>query len=372
MYISRHQSAQTMEKPVPYFVTLYSHPPEYRYLGIRASYDVPNDDKPEERDSEKLYAYLGPSRFVPDHNQIPWWATKIGENAFKNIKVLKSVHNLKNIKVIDTSAFEGCENLKEISLPDTIRSIRENAFKGCGLETVSFFRNYFKDKPFPGFGTVIHDNAFEHCRQLKTVQFPKYLHYVGGRAFADTALERIKIPKNCAFGYNVFSGCRIRELEVPISGFYFYDENTKSRKFKFYPIFHNVLGQIERLIFYGNVRNEEETKNFIIACCNLTTVNEYLFEPKLHRNFPRFKSLIQYCVRKGRRNRTSVTIGFSNTPNKKKYLENLIDSIEKITVGDAQSVNREIMDFVTYVKVREREGAQPVRSPPAKKTKLDE
>lgn len=362
MYISCHQSAQTMEKRIPISRKIYG--PDYTSL-----HKDPNHIQPEEKDSENLYAYLGPSVIVYDHTEIPWWATKIGQNAFKNIQALEGVYYLKNIKVIDTSAFEGCKNLKEISLPDTIKSIRKNAFKSCGLETVSFFRNYLVDKPFPGNGTVIRDNAFEYCRQLKTVQFPEYLHYVGNRAFADTALEKIKIPKNCVFGYNVFSGCSIRELEVPISGFYFYDENTKLRKFEFYPIFHNVRGSIERIIFYGDVRDKEETINFITACCKLKTVNEYLFEPKLERDFPHFKSLIESCVTNGQRNGTSVTIGFSSTPTKKMYLEELIDTIDE-KEGDANSINKEVMRFMTYIDVRE--GARPVRSPPAKKTKPDE
>lgn len=59
--------------------------------------------------------------------------TKLDFGVFYNQKTLKKVYFEKNskIKVISSSAFEGCTSLENIILPEELTTIEENAFKNC-------------------------------------------------------------------------------------------------------------------------------------------------------------------------------------------------------------------------------------------------
>ena len=52
----------------------------------------------------------------------------------------------------------------------------------------------------------ISGNAFEKCKNLKTVVLPANLEFIGSCAFMNTAIESIHVPA-CRLHYSVFSGC---------------------------------------------------------------------------------------------------------------------------------------------------------------------
>lgn len=64
--------------------------------------------------------------------------TAIGSKAFKNNKKIKSVEIGDNVKIISTSAFEGCTKLSKAVLGKWVTEIGRNTFKNCRkLKTIT-------------------------------------------------------------------------------------------------------------------------------------------------------------------------------------------------------------------------------------------
>ena len=64
-------------------------------------------------------------------NGITYKVTSVGKNAFKNNKKIIKAFIGKNVKIIKTSAFEGCKKLKQVSINSKLlKTIGKNAFNG--------------------------------------------------------------------------------------------------------------------------------------------------------------------------------------------------------------------------------------------------
>ena len=82
---------------------------------------------------------------------------------------------LEGVEIIDTYAFQNCENLKIVSLPGGMESIGSYSFEQCtGLQTLEFTGSVEK----------IGDYAFEKCRSLKKLSIPDGVKSIGTYAFA--------------------------------------------------------------------------------------------------------------------------------------------------------------------------------------------
>lgn len=74
-----------------------------------------------------------------------------------------------------SQSFSGCSNLKTIQFPPSLKYIGGSAFSGCSsLEKISL----------PGLD-YIGDGAFSYCTSLKEVRIPSTLQNVGDKAFRD-------------------------------------------------------------------------------------------------------------------------------------------------------------------------------------------
>ena len=79
-----------------------------------------------------------------------------------------------SVTVIDEDAFYQCSQLKHITLPDSIVSIGESAFWGCcGLETITI----------PKGVSVLEDYTFYECSGLKRITIPGNVKKIGSSAF---------------------------------------------------------------------------------------------------------------------------------------------------------------------------------------------
>lgn len=76
---------------------------------------------------------------------------------------------------IGANAFSGCGNLKSVNIPSSIQYIGESAFMESGLESVTI----------PNTVTSIGNLAFYDCGNLKTVTIPESVENIGYGAFAD-------------------------------------------------------------------------------------------------------------------------------------------------------------------------------------------
>ena len=80
------------------------------------------------------------------------------------------------ITVIGENAFENCNNLKEVQWGSGIQEIRWQAFLATALTTVEL----------PNSVTVIQDFAFNWCEKLHTVKLPESIELIGVGAFASS------------------------------------------------------------------------------------------------------------------------------------------------------------------------------------------
>lgn len=107
---------------------------------------------------------------------------EIEENAFTNCTALETVYfpsanflGSKTLAAVGDRAFAGCSSLKKLYFGDMNGSwgIGENAFNGCGFETLILPTNTYS----------IGDYAFEGCRQLQSITIPANIVSIGMYAF---------------------------------------------------------------------------------------------------------------------------------------------------------------------------------------------
>ena len=129
----------------------------------------------------------------------------IGSNAFANCTALSDVTIPKSVTSIDTGAFTNTQWLKnklaedplviintilynggnctgDLVIPDYVTSISPNAF----VSPTSYMASSITSVTIPDSVTSIGQQAFEHCKSLKTVNVGKNVSDIGANAFYDT------------------------------------------------------------------------------------------------------------------------------------------------------------------------------------------
>lgn len=132
----------------------------------------------------------------------------IREGAFKGCERLESITTPKNFigisyeafrdckrletakitgKEIESSAFEGCQELTKVELSDTVTTIGSNAFKNCSsLSSITLSNGM----------TQIYEGTFDGCSVLNDVVVPYTVTEIQKNAFANcVSLSNITIPK---------------------------------------------------------------------------------------------------------------------------------------------------------------------------------
>ena len=126
----------------------------------------------------------------------------------ENCRRLTSVdlsHNLK-ITVIQENAFTNCSDLKSIILPNSVTTIEENAFWSCSSLT---------DITIPNSVTTIEYGAFLGCSSLTNITIPNSVTTIGSFAFGGcSSLTDITIPNSVTtIGVSAFEGCsKLKEI----------------------------------------------------------------------------------------------------------------------------------------------------------------
>ena len=106
---------------------------------------------------------------------------------------------------IGEGAFSNCKLLKTVIIPDTIVFIENNAFKNCSeLLEVKFGRDVHVNSV-----TSIGEGAFANCGNLEKIKIPSSVTRIGRYAFAGCdQLTEIIIPHNTtSIGEGAFHGC---------------------------------------------------------------------------------------------------------------------------------------------------------------------
>ena len=133
---------------------------------------------------------------------------RIGEEAFSSCFALKRFEFPDGIRSIGNNAFLSCP-LESAILPDSVTSIGENAFSGAAIKTVKL----------PAGITFIGSRAFLGCTSLKYLELPPVLIDIGADAFSNcNALEHFKLPQGIStiIQRGMFSYCRnLKTVELP-------------------------------------------------------------------------------------------------------------------------------------------------------------
>ena len=149
--------------------------------------------------------------------------TSIGECAFLDFTVLKSVTIPEGMKRIDKDAFYGCSSLTDITLPDSVTVVGQNAFYFCkalqnirlssGLNTINAYAFYgcqaLKSITIPNSVTTIGSHAFDSCENLQTVLLSDNVTSIGEYAFHFcSSLKSINLPDSVtSIGRFAFWNC---------------------------------------------------------------------------------------------------------------------------------------------------------------------
>ena len=162
---------------------------------------------------------------------------KIGVGCFENCTSLKTVQLHGGLKTIPDEAFKGCTLLgseKDFEFPKDLKRIGDNAFEGCGLKTVALSYTYIAENGSKISNGLhideIGKEAFINCNALDSVDFG-YTKIIGEKAFTELPnlrsiyarvgleqidehafynckkLESVKFLSLKTMGYAAFQGC---------------------------------------------------------------------------------------------------------------------------------------------------------------------
>lgn len=121
------------------------------------------------------------------------------------------------LKVIEREAFNSCSSLKNIQLPDCVEEIGLDAFNGTGLE--SFVA--------PPSLKVLRQSAFQDCKSLRYVKLNEGLEVLGTDeypgdwdwcgVFQGSAVEYVELPSTLRrIECSTFAECEnLKSIELP-------------------------------------------------------------------------------------------------------------------------------------------------------------
>lgn len=113
-----------------------------------------------------------------------------------------------SVKLLGEDIFRNCKLLKQVRLPNDLTAIPAGTFAGCrAIEAVTISEGV----------TEIGDSAFDNCESLSKVNLPSALKVIGQEAFDScSALKSITIPEGAVIGEYAFSGCTsLTEVNLP-------------------------------------------------------------------------------------------------------------------------------------------------------------
>ena len=145
----------------------------------------------------------------------------ISHDAFRDSKRIKKLTIPKSIKSIGEDAFKGCTSLGYLSIDNSIETVKAD-FSGLSLDSVTFtgegtfIPNWLKKNnnlrkvtfECPKVETV-GDSAFYNCTQLTTIELPHTIKQTGASSFEGCErLTDFKLPQTlCRIGQRTFKNC---------------------------------------------------------------------------------------------------------------------------------------------------------------------
>ena len=129
--------------------------------------------------------------------------TRIGKDAFFNLKNVTSVIVPEGVTAIEQQAFYNCFNLQKVTFPSTLTSIGVNAFYHCSS---------LASLQLPEGIKTIPSSAFESCSALTSIQLPESIEVIGQGAFSGCGFTKVTLPaKTTNVDGQAFSRCKSLE-----------------------------------------------------------------------------------------------------------------------------------------------------------------
>ena len=127
----------------------------------------------------------------------------IQTGVFNSCKQLKKVQLNEGLQAIDVYAFN-YSGIEEITFPSTLVSLSGSIFKRCSNLKKADLSKLSADKI-----NKLPSELFQQCEALEEVIFPKGLEYIAYKAFMDTGLKEVYIPQNVSMiSENAFEYCK--------------------------------------------------------------------------------------------------------------------------------------------------------------------
>ena len=150
---------------------------------------------------------------------IPDNVTLVGDWAFYKCSAMTeaTITNNAPITKFGQDSFYGCESLKKINIPHTVQQIDIHAFENCKVLSAATIENTSTN---PSVLKTISANAFNSCKALKKMDFPKTLETIGNSAFNDCwALTSATFENDSVLdiiGDSAFENCTsLRDITIP-------------------------------------------------------------------------------------------------------------------------------------------------------------
>ena len=155
-------------------------------------------------------------------------ADQLGDCAFRDLNILRSVTLPATLKSIGNDAFSGCSRLETMELPDGVTTMGNYAFRDCfSLQSIDFglslqavpgaafyYCKGITSITLPASVTSIGNEAFRYCSKLASAVLPPRLESIGREAFSGcSSLTELRIPSAVqTIGDGAFSSCPLKDV----------------------------------------------------------------------------------------------------------------------------------------------------------------
>lgn len=152
-------------------------------------------------DSDNIIYYTSADKKVVEPNNSYQFGKNLVSNTYDAAGDRGAITFDGNVSMIGDEAFKGCTQLKSIVIPESVTLVGNNAFSGCSsLESIELAEGI----------TKIGWSAFYNCKELKAINIPNGVAELGYSAFENCEkLAEVELPESVkSIGENAFSGCK--------------------------------------------------------------------------------------------------------------------------------------------------------------------
>ena len=169
---------------------------------------------------ERSVEYLSPWYYHVDsieHIIIDEGITKIGENAFQECRLVKSVDLPQSLTIIYIGAFVD-SGIESIYIPANVSYISSTTFTGCPLASIVVDENNPVYDSRGNCNAIILTETDCLIQGSKATIVPYGVKVIGSEAFENIAIDSINLPNSVTeIGYEAFKNSTLKSIKLPDS-----------------------------------------------------------------------------------------------------------------------------------------------------------